>query len=118
MWAREKPRKGKGVKERRRKIAEKESYRWLESQDRSQGLIPTEISLITIADREADIYELFAQPRRIGSHLLIRAAQNRRVLKGNGEIDKLFETLAQAEPCGQKRLELQRTLEEKPDSRH
>ena len=72
-------------------------------------MIPTEISVITIADREADIYELFAQPRRIGSHLLIRAAQNRRVKKGNGEIDKLFETLAQAEPCGQKRLELQRT---------
>ncbi len=109
MWAREKPRKGKGVKERRRKIAEKESYRWLESQDRSQGLIPTEISLITIADREADIYELFAQPRREGSHLLIRASHNRRVKKAQGETEKLFETLRLVSPCGEKTLELQRT---------
>ncbi len=109
MWAREKARKGKGVKERRRKIAEKESYRWLESQDRSQNLIPSEISLITIADREADIYELFAQPRRRGSHLLIRAAQNRRILKGAREKGKLFETLRLVAPCGQKTLELQRT---------
>ncbi len=43
------------------------------------------------------------------SRYLIRAAQNRRVKKGNGEIDKLFETLAQVEACGQKTLELQRT---------
>ena len=105
----EKARQGKGVKERRRKIGEKESYRWLESLENSQNLIPTEISLITIADREADIYELFAQPRRIGSDLLIRAAQNRRVLKGDREKGKLFETLAQVEPCGEKTLELQRT---------
>ncbi len=108
-WAREKARKGKGVKERRRKIAEKESSRWLESQDRSQNLIPPEISVITIADREADIYELFAQPRRRGSHLLIRAAQNRRIKKADRERVKLFETLRSVSTCGEKRLELQRT---------
>ena len=28
--------------------------------------------MITVADREADIYDLFAHPRRPGSHLLIR----------------------------------------------
>ncbi len=109
MWAREKGRKGKGEKERRRKIAEKESSRWLESQERSQNLIPPEIEVITIADREADIYELFAQPRRRGSHLLIRAAQNRRVLKGDREKEKLFEALRKVSTCGQKTLELQRT---------
>ncbi len=109
VWAREKARRGKGVKERRRKIAEKESYRWLLSLENSQSLIPAEISLITIADREADIYELFAQPRRIGSDLLIRAAQNRRILKGDREKGKLFETLRLVSPCGQKTLELQRT---------
>ena len=109
MWAREKPRKGKGVKERRRKIAEKESYRWLESLENSQNLIPPEISVITIADREADIYELFAQPRREGSHLLIRASHNRRVKKAQGKTEKLFETLRLVSPGGEKTLELQRT---------
>ena len=108
-WVREKVRKGKGYKERKRKIEEKESKRWLDSLERIEAVIPPEIEVITVADREADIYELLAQPRRKGSHLLIRAAQNRRVKKGNGEIDKLWETLAQVEPCGTKTLELQRT---------
>ncbi len=35
--------------------------------------------VVTIADREADIYDLFALPRREGAHLLIRGAHNRRV---------------------------------------
>ncbi|MGK7949610.1 MAG: IS4 family transposase [Xenococcaceae cyanobacterium] len=108
-WVREKARKRKGFKERKRKIEEKESQRWLESLETVETLIPPEIDVITVADREADIYGLLAQPRRKGSHLLIRAAQNRRVKKGNGEIDKLFETVVQVEPCGQKTLELQRT---------
>ena len=108
-WVREKARKGKGYQEKKREIAEKESQRWLDSLKTSEKLIPKEIEIITIADREADIYELFAQPRREGSHLLIRAAQNRRVKKGNGEIEKLFETVRQVETCGSKTLELQRT---------
>ncbi len=82
-WVREKAQKGKGEKERRRAIVEKESQRWLDSLKTSEKLIPKEIEIITIADREADIYELFAQPRREGSHLLIRAAQNRRVKCGS-----------------------------------
>ncbi len=108
-WVREKAQKGKGEKERRRAIVEKESQRWLDSLKNSENVIPKEIEIITIADREADIYELFAQPRREGSHLLIRAAQNRRVKKGNGEIEKLFETVRLVESCGSKTLELQRT---------
>lgn len=109
MWAREKVRKGKGVEERRRKITQKESYRWIESLETSQNLIPPKISLITIADREADIYELFAQPRREGSDLLIRASHNRRVKKAQGETQKLFETLRLVSPGGNLTLELQRT---------
>ena len=39
-----------------------------------------DIELITIADREADIYDLLAMPRREDiHHILIRAAHNRRV---------------------------------------
>ncbi len=109
VWAREKVRKGKGAQSRKRVISEKESQRWLESLEKTQNVIPAGIEVITVADREADIYELFAHPRREGSHLLIRAAQNRRVNKGGGEIEKLFEGLRQLESCGEKRLELERT---------
>lgn len=41
--------------------------RWLESLELTQGLVPAEVRMITIADREADIYELFAHQRRSGS---------------------------------------------------
>ena len=108
-WVREKVKKGKGFKERKRAREEKESQRWLDSLERSQSLIPSEIEVITVADREADIYALFAHKRRKGSDLLIRAAQNRRVKKVNGEIEKLWATMSQVEPCGTKTLELQRT---------
>ena len=50
-WVREKAQKGKGEKERKREIAEKESQRWLDSLKNSEKLIPKEIEIITIADR-------------------------------------------------------------------
>jgi hypothetical protein len=64
---------------RRRETAEKESQRWLTALQASQASLPPELAVITVADREADIFDLFASPRRPGSHLLIRAAHNRRV---------------------------------------
>ena len=56
-WVREKARKGKGYQERKREIAEKESQLLLDSLKTSEKLIPKEIEIITIADREADIYD-------------------------------------------------------------
>src|SRR5207248_6336422 len=36
-------------------------------------------AVLTVADREADFYDLFAAPRRPGHHLLIRAKSRRRI---------------------------------------
>lgn len=76
MWSREMP-VGTRRASRQRRIEEKESVRWLESLEDTERLLPEGVRVITIADREADIYALFAQPRRAQSELLIRAAQNR-----------------------------------------
>ena len=35
--------------------------------------------MVTIAEGEADIFDLFVLPRREGSHILIRATHHRRV---------------------------------------
>lgn len=40
-------------------------------------------NIVTVADREADIYELFAMPRARNSELLIRATHDRKTLLGN-----------------------------------
>jgi len=70
-----------GVKHQRkeRPIEDKESYRWLQTAAAVEAAVPDHITLLQVADRESDIFELFAQSRREGSHLLIRAAQDRRV---------------------------------------
>ena len=116
VWAREKTRRGRGYQERKAVIETKESYRWLEHQEESQKLIPETVEVITITDWEGDIYELFAQPRRPKSELLIRAAQNRNTkIEAYGEeVIPLFEAIRQ-QPCqGHRTLELQRTPKRTP----
>jgi hypothetical protein len=69
-------------------IEQKESYRWLESlqvtNDRCGG---GSTEVVTICDREADIYELFRLGDKIGASLLVRANFDRVVNKdvGSGE---------------------------------
>ncbi|MBD3885013.1 IS4 family transposase, partial [Phormidium tenue FACHB-886] len=107
VWARDKQRR---TSKRRREIAEKESVRWLGGLEAAQSQIATETKVITIGDREADIYELFAHPRRDNSELLIRAAQNRKTQSSeSGEVQPLFEAIASAPVIGEATIEMQRT---------
>jgi hypothetical protein len=77
VWARDPRETGKAKQRKERTIEEKESHRWLESFRRTaevQRLCP-DSRLIGIADREADIYELFQEAAKTpaGPDLLIRA---------------------------------------------
>ena len=54
----------------------KESYKWIESLLQTQTRIPEGVEVITICDREADIYEFFVEAKE--HPFVIRAAQNRR----------------------------------------
>jgi len=71
--------------------------------------------VVTVADREADIYELFALPRREGSEFLIRACQPRGVKQTETDIDieSLQQAIVQTAACGEVTLELQRTPKRK-----
>jgi hypothetical protein len=78
VWVR-KP-KTKHVKPRRQRATRhKESQRWLTTWAESQQRLPARVSVVTVADSEADIFDLFAAPRRPGAELLIRGTHNRRV---------------------------------------
>jgi hypothetical protein len=76
-WARD-PQNRKGTEERKAlPIEDKESYRWLQSYKRVseiQALCP-DTRLISVGDREADIYELFQEAAKNpnGPDLLVRA---------------------------------------------
>jgi hypothetical protein len=104
MWVRPADTLGQKHCRRQRATADKESQRWLTGLEVSQQRLPATIERVTIADREADIFDLLAWPRRPGSHILIRAAQNRRV----GAVGYLWETVRQSPVRGRYTLELQR----------
>jgi len=79
VWARDPAQSGKKKKRQSLPISEKESYRWLQSLQATQQAVPAGTHIVTIADREADIYDLFAMPRAASMDLLIRASTDRNV---------------------------------------
>ena len=74
--------KGADTSRRKRPIAQKESQRWLDGVDAAGRVLGAAAMVTVVADRESDIYEEFAQPRAGHVHLLLRAAQDRRLAGG------------------------------------
>lgn len=75
--------RGSGRRAGRRQagIEEKESFRWLEGADQAASVCAGAASLTVIADRESDIFELFAlRPERV--ELVVRAAHDRALVDG------------------------------------
>lgn len=104
VWVR--PFEQMGIKASRstRRIEDKESYRWLKGIQSSEGLLEAVTQRVHIADREADIYELFAAARQPGGELLIRATHNRGLSDGG----RLWEELAAVQAGGRFTVELQK----------
>lgn len=98
-------RRGKKGQRARKPIEQKESYRWLTTLRAAEQDVPDGLPMVHIGDREADIFELFVEPRRADSELLIRLEHNRKV---QHELATLWPTLHQAPVVGTTTLELQR----------
>ena len=80
---------GKGAKSRA--VCDKQSQRWLDGLRASGRLAAAGAARVTaVADREGDIYEMFAD-RPEGVEVPVRAAQDRAVSQGTG---RLFHSLA------------------------
>jgi hypothetical protein len=60
-------------------IEEKESYRWIEAFEQVIALTPEEVQVVTVCDREADIYEMFVAAKEEEADLLVRANTDRRL---------------------------------------
>lgn len=84
VWARAEEERKRHTR-RQRPIEEKESFRWLETVDAVESLLPQDLEVWISGDREADIFELFAMPRRAGLHLVVRAEHDRKVESGEGQ---------------------------------
>jgi len=97
-WARDPDEFGKKAQRHALPIEEKESYRWIKSYQAVAAVQKRnpQINLVSMGDREADIYELFAEALRDpdGPKLLVRAKHNREL---QDEQERMFETI-QAKP--------------------
>ena len=69
-------------------IEDKESYRWLQAFEQTLALAPIGVEVITVCDREADIYEMFAFAQAKNASLLVRASSDRALL--DVEVRKLW----------------------------
>lgn len=114
VWARDP--KDFGTKHERAMlpIEEKESSKWLRSYEATtevQARCP-DTTLVSVGDREADVYELFELAvRQEGTpKLLVRAEHNRRV---NEEQPHLWEHLRQQPVCARPILRVDRTKKHK-----
>jgi len=82
-------------------ITEKESFKWLKGLENS---LPSDQTweLITVCDREGDVYELFQLAHQQDAKFIVRAAKNRRLESGN----LLFEAVAALQPVAEIEVEI------------
>ncbi len=111
VWARDPKQFGKRVTRYERPIEQKESYKWLRSFQgaaRLQRQLGAATTVVSVGDREADVYELFrlALSDRLHPKLLVRAEQDRRVKDTGAGLWPYMEKQAVA---GQRELDLPRT---------
>jgi hypothetical protein len=108
VWSQPADQEPQAPQRRRRPADEKESDRWRQGLVLTQQVIPADQTVITVADREADLFALFAAPRPDHSHLLIRAAYDRCVTQEQGHLWATVEAAPVA-------VELTLVLRRRPD---
>ena len=92
------------VSNKRRPIHDKESFRWIEAMQTCQTLCKNK-TVITLADRESDIFEMFLEADSIGAKILIRAAQDR-ILINESDNQTIWSKLKSAPLSGLQNLQL------------
>lgn len=110
IWTRDPALKGKTKDRRKRDAEDKESYRWADHAAAARSVLPAELCVVHVADRESDIYDWMAAERPPNTHLLIRVAQgSRTVVHGpNGDEGELSAVVRAQTPLGRHQLEVPR----------
>jgi hypothetical protein len=79
VWARDPAKKGTRHQRRKRPIEEKESFKWLQGLRATLQDLPQQVCVVTVADREADVFDLFLDAEKRQTQLLVRSSWNRRL---------------------------------------
>ena len=91
-------------------VEEKESYRWLEALMKTKAAVAEETQVVTVCDREADLYDFFKLSDQIGAPVLVRANANRTVNRksryAEKDVVKLWDHLRQQPEAGSYTIEI------------
>jgi hypothetical protein len=79
FWARDPAEYGKSQNRRQRLPEEKESRKWRLGLEGVERALPPAQAVLLVQDRESDVFDFMAAPRRPNTHLLLRAGQPRAV---------------------------------------
>jgi len=85
-----------------RPLAERESVRWVDTAQQAKQVLKSATMVTVVADREADIYPIWASVPEANFHLLIRAMSDRTLAAGG----TLFNAAAAFPVVGRRRIEL------------
>jgi Transposase DNA-binding/Transposase Tn5 dimerisation domain len=105
IWARDPNTLGKKHHRKQKETKDKESQRWLDAERKTLESIQPGQTIITVADREADIFDLFSQVAAGDGEFLIRASHNRCV---ESELSYLIPTIEAQTIAGYTTVEIGR----------
>ena len=89
-------------------IEDKESYKWIEALRDVNKLVSTADRVVTVCDREADIYEFISEAFSLKAEILIRASADRKLAEEPEH--RLFDRLGSMPLIGEVELHLPRDL--------
>ena len=106
MWARDPATVGKSDQRKEVPVEGKESGRWVVSVQETEGRLGASVAVLTVADREADVYELFVLAHELRGQWLIRARHDRNLV---GEEQRLVAAVEHQPVCATTTVDLPRT---------
>jgi Transposase Tn5 dimerisation domain len=102
IWARKKKVKRKNSKQR--PIKDKESYKWISALEQTVARRPAAVEIVTLCDREADVYEFLLRAEQLSTGYVVRAYWNRALLED--EEIRLWESVAKSPVAGELDIEV------------
>jgi hypothetical protein len=90
---------------KKQRIEDKESGRWLRALEQTAAVAPPGTQLVTLADRESDIYEFLARAEALTAPFVIRAATDR-TIQCDDEVRHLWEYVTAQRICARMTVEV------------
>jgi hypothetical protein len=103
LWTRDKKSRREEYEHKTVAIEDKESAKWIKALEQTLETLPSGVQVVTICDREADIYEFLLIAEKKEAAYVVRAGQDRRLM---AEERCLWEKLGRCRVAGELEVEV------------